>query len=1119
MSENCNHIDDVIFQRNGTDQKNRFTKILDPDSIELHDFDVEDWILFAYNFAQNINYFKVDNDQIPSGNWQDFFNHFGIASSTIPKRIDPSYKSLKESISTTLSDLESESAVTPHMTLFICFLRLLELSKDRLNGLTKKHLDFYYQEVLQISKLEPVADQVHVIFEIAKKSVDEKIEVNTSLDGGKDGFGQKRIYKTKQELIANKAQVSQLKSLYIDHDLQEIKKCPVSNSFDGKGKALVKESPYWWPFGYSSEEESYDPLDSADLGFAIASPMLALQEGDRNVSISISFKSNFNFSSSELNDDDLIKLIQVYCSGEKEWLGPFNLSKDLAFFNGTDDDTISSSISGNQLNCVFSLPSDQEAISQYNQDILGENINSNYPVVRFLIKTEEEPYKQKIHFLFRQLVKKAISNINVKVDVRGVKSLIIDSDTGQLNPQKPFYPFTTQPVKGSSFKISSPEMFSKKWKHATINIKWINTPDDFGLHYGAYKTEYISSISKQLFIDHMFLAATSKVFKSANQPESPKKDIRTEAINDDLETNFQIDTSNRIVPNNDHFKGTLSIHPETNTAGTKNNVILFQKTNGDFEMNTVAEGTGYELGKSGPIEISLNQSFYHSLFPRLYTLAMMDTNKETPIPNEPYTPFAESITLGYTAEESTDFNVLDHMAFEKNRIKLFHEAAFGQAEEHGYLKVQAKEKAILNTNATNDCWLVPDYCQGGELYIGLSDALPTQQVALLIQVLEGSENPEADSFVGRQKVEWSILCNNQWKNIENSILLNNIDNFLKSGIFKFSIPAQANQDNTVLPKGHIWIRAKIHKTFDAVCKLIDIKAQAVLAEFENNGNELSHLEKGLPAGSISKLITRVPQIKGINQPFNSFGGQPEESDDVYYRRVSERLRHKNRAITLWDYEHLVLQKYPEIYKVKCLNHTSDTSFLAPGHVLLVVVPDIINKNVFDIYEPRVSKAVLNNIQAYLNQLNSKLVNAKVINPQYEKVVVKLGVKFYQQYDENFYKGQLNEDLTKFLSPWAFDNTQDITFGTELHNSILIDYVEKLYYVDYLEELELAKLPNEIEIPEDPTSISYLNQLDFGPILKPESPKHILVSAKKHSIFTNIKNCSETSIEESETCQY
>ncbi len=361
-------------------------------------------------------------------------------------------------------------------------------------------------------------------------------------------------------------------------------------------------------------------------------------------------------------------------------------------------------------------------------------------------------------------------------------------------------------------------------------------------------------------------------------------------------------------------------------------------------------------------------------------------------------------------------------------------------------------------------------------------------------------------------------------------MANGIDNFLKSGIIKFSIPKQATNDNTLFPANTIWVKAKMHKHYDAVCKVIDVKTQVVTAQFFDNNNNLAHLDSTLPAKTISKLITRVPQIKSVEQPFNSFDGKPLESDPSYYLRVSERLRHKNRAITLWDYEHLILQEFPNVFRVKCLNHTfisgTDTSFLSPGKVTVVVIPDIVDKNVFDIYEPRVSTAALNSIESFINSKNSMLVSAKVINPDYEKVIIKLDVKFYPEYDENFYKKQLNEDLIKFLSPWAFDTSKQIIFGVELQRSVVIEYIENLYYVDFLSKLEMAiyidkKTDKEHPKPLEDTENNdkNVNLLDFQTTLSPSSPKNILVSVKNHIISTKIDTCKKITQEEPEKCQY
>ncbi|RYJ38367.1 Baseplate J-like protein [Flavobacterium anhuiense] len=1139
MSTNGSQIDNVIFKRNGVNQEERFSDALEPSNLKLHDFTIEDWLLFAYNLAKEVNFFDINNDTKPEGNWQEFFNYFGFSQENlpngiIPKRTESQYAVLKEKITKTLSTAQINQDLTPHLTLFVCFLKLLELSQNKLNLITKKHLDFFYKDILQIEKLPAKADKVNIIFELAKKVAEEKIAVNTELDAGKDPDGKKLIYKTTEEFIANKANIAYLKSVYNDVDRGEIKYSEIANSLDGKGEPLKEDSPYWFPFGYTSNEEKYPELDDAKLGFAIASELFNLKEGDRNIDITIAFDEALAFHH-PLNADDLLDNISILYSGKKGWVGGFKLSDSLDFKTAN----LSSSISSNQLKLVFQISKDNPAIVNYDQKVLGEFFSTELPIIRFLINTEDP----KGHTLFRSLVTKPITSVKVKVEVKDVKSLVLESDTGLLNAAKPFFPFTTQPEKNSSFIINYPEIFSKKWTDAYINIKWKNTPLSFVTHYAAYKNSFLETISKQSFIDAIFIKDSVKKMMNANQPEdgiAKKNNSEIKApvveINDTIEAVEETPHAPEIDPDGgivveDYFKATLSVLNKEVWNEQDKKVNLFdaddEKDNA-FESNINVKGN-YELGKSGPIRLTLNQSFLHSLFPKIYTLAIMNVEKEptTPIPNQPYTPVVESISLDYSAEETIDFAV---SAYESNRIKLFHEAPFGQQEEHSYLKQQAINNEILDPSTPITNCLVPDYCNGGEFYIGLQDAEILQQISLLFQILEGSENTKVPTFTGKQKVEWYILCDNYWKNLDKDILANGIDNFLKSGIVKFGIPKQATNDNTLFPANTIWIKAKMHKAYDAVCKVIDVKTRVVTAQFFDNNNNLAHLDSTLPAKTISKLITRVPQIKSVEQPFNSFDGKPLESDASYYLRVSERLRHKNRAITLWDYEHLILQEFPSVFRVKCLNHTfisgTETSFLSPGKVTLVVIPDIVDKNVFDIYEPRVSTATLNSIESFINSKNSMLVSAKVINPDYEKVIIKLGVKFYPEYDENFYKKQLNEDLIKFLSPWAFDTSKQIIFGVELQRSIVIEYIENLYYVDFLSTLEMAiyidkKTNKDNPQPLEDTENNEANVplLDFQTTLSPSSPKNILVSVKNHIVSTNIITCKPTTHEEPEKCRY
>ena len=581
------------------------------------------------------------------------------------------------------------------------------------------------------------------------------------------------------------------------------------------------------------------------------------------------------------------------------------------------------------------------------------------------------------------------------------------------------------------------------------------------------------------------------------------------------------DEAPKIVADHKHFTATRSVLINEVWLET-NSQELFKETSdgsGEFEctldfINNVA----IKEDAVGAVKVSLDKTFLHKMFPRLYAMSLITEGDEHKIPNEPYTPIAEELTISYNAEETIsiktqslpidkdnplhDENNAD--AFESKRIQLFHEHPFGLTEEHNYLKVTRYQQGIQSVydEEAFETHLVPKYCLGGELFIGLTNAQPEQTVSLLIQVLEGSENPLVPSFEENENVHWSVLCNNGWKDLKDNILANNTENFLSSGIIQIRLPKEASQNNTLLPENHIWLRAKIHKSYDAVCKVLDIHSQAVLAEFQDSNNELSHLAEGLAAKTIKKMMTRIPQIRSVKQPYNSFGGISKESDEDFYRRISERLRHKNRAITLWDYEHLILQKYPEIYKVKCLNHTSETSFSAAGHVTIITIPDTVNKNVFDIYEPRVSQGLLAKIERYINELNSPHVEAKVINPNYEQVFVKLEVEFFEGYDKSYYSKKLAEDITKFLSPWAFDDTKEVEFGITLHKSVLIDYMEKLEYVDYLQNVEISKGENG-----QPKNR-----------LTPSDPKSILVSAKKHDVQTLLSDCSGDKTEPEITCQ-
>ena len=135
-----------------------------------------------------------------------------------------------------------------------------------------------------------------------------------------------------------------------------------------------------------------------------------------------------------------------------------------------------------------------------------------------------------------------------------------------------------------------------------------------------------------------------------------------------------------------------------------------------------------------------------------------------------------------------------------------------------------------------------------------------------------------------------------------------------------------------------------------------------------------------------------------------------EAANAFYTRISERLRHKGRAIALWDYERLVLEAFPQIYKTRCLNHVqyepneSGTGIyreLAPGHVTVVTIPNQQFQNLRDPFRPYTSLGVLEQIANFLTKRLSCFIRLHVKNPQFEEVKVDFKVRLHEGFDESF----------------------------------------------------------------------------------------------------------------------
>lgn len=999
MQNKCSE-NTLIRQREGTTQQARYIPWLDPENIELMGFDVQDWMNFAQKFSEHVNFYKDSNYKTPQGNWKSFHDDSGV------------FQSIKTQIET-----YTDGEVTPQMGLFVCFLKLLNKSKDAFNTLTKRHLDFYYKDILQLNKQAAKEDIVYTIYELAKNTTEQLLEKDTKLDAGKDTEGNALRYTLTEELVINKAKVSHLKNTYVD-----------TNGWDASDAANPNDGSTWLPFGDANKTR-------AKKGFTIAAPSLKLTEGPRTLTITITFETlNSGFNTPNLN-----AFFSVAHTGEKDWI---TLNSNVLSFN----------ITANTLTITIALDETADGIVAYNSAVHKGNYKATTPLLRVLFK--QDVVDENSNLFYKHLQTQILKSITITTVSTYSKNLIVQNDFGKINIEKPFYPFGTVPRKNTKLKIGSEEWIGKHIKNIDVALTWKDLPNSLQTHYQHYKKNIVNlgpGVALDSYIDTKGNNSGDTLYiKTLADNTSTSNLLVTGTFGDNR---FKIVQSyieeNRAKPMSKTLTKELTNAEEAKILSQSLSKItpLFQPVDTNVFTDFFPKNKSYVPKATDDylVQLSLTDDFLHDEFSKIYTYYAIN---KLSLPNAPYVPFAERINVEVTTEEI--------LSKTSDTVNLYFEHPFGISAES------------FKDNMT----LVPNPDLGGELYIGIDNAIEDQNIQLLFQIEEGSENPDAINPNDLTQVTWYYLKNNTWEKLKpNYLLKDETDHFLKTGLVAFTVP-KAFGNTTLFENPSFWVKAKITKAFDTVSKFVNIHAQAIAAEFVNNNNTLEHLEEGLPAETISKLDSRLATIKKVQQPYSSFGGKPEESDLNFYRRISERLRHKNRAQTVWDYEHLILQKFNYLHKIKCLNHSTITRFEAPGQVLLVAVPDIKNQNVYNIYQPKLSQAKLNVIKTYINTLNTLHVDAEVISPIYEPVKIKVNVVFYKGLDANYYQKQLQKDIAKYLAPWAFDDNKSIAFGNALYESEVIYYLENLTYIDFINTFEMKhdNKTKKVIIPTDQKSI-------------------------------------------------
>ncbi|HKJ40508.1 MAG TPA: hypothetical protein VKA27_00390 [Sunxiuqinia sp.] len=917
----------------------------------------------------------------------------------------------------------------PHIGLLLAFLKLYQNVQRDMNSITKKHLDYYYLDLLQQKrkKLKPITAIVRLQL--------QKGAGNFTVNGG-DRF--EFVFEDKQQLVfeaissttVSKAEIADVKTLYksdfypfnnkFEEDGFSISVLYEADILPGAKNAVHSEAGEKELFPATLGEEkthfmsSPNEITLSDVGLLITSPALILEKGRQEISLTFKITPK-SYHDSKAAFEGLVKQEAQQEKNSSQDLEKLRQRIVSEFFNesfliyiSTGDGWKMADYSRSRINRSDSslsfdiqLNPQTEALIPFDPEIHGGNYDTEWPCIKILLNNDAQyhPYK-----ILKSIV---IEDITIDTSVSEVSNLTLSNPSGNLDSSIPFMPFGPAPVIGGYLRIRNPLILQKNLSKLKLYINWSGLPQ-IRNGFSDYYKDYPGEISNSSF--------KAVIAQSRNIPKSRKQDQQTFGL---FDSNGEfLANEKKINVNIDHFS---------------------------FNGRKIQSGNSVEEN-SNQLFIVLTDpenAFGHPVFTEIYGNAALKGSrfrkKAISLPNQPYTPVIERLEASYsnTAREI----MLRKIDDKGTDIKFVHIYPFGHVQ-------------VFPGPVKSQSFLLPQIEHKGNLFIGLKQVKPGDIVSIGFDLVPAVYIHTA---INVPNVTWEYLSNNDWFALNSLLLEDSTDGLIKSGIIKIKIPESIQLENTYLPSDKLWIRAVCNGTEELNSRIKHIFTQAISI---TSNSQLSSPTHDLNNGNkIQKISLQGKKETGqIFGPYALEMNDTVENDDSFYSRVSEQLRHKNRIVSNWDVERIVLNRFSQIEKVRAYGRNSFLDELVKGSSLQVVV--IPKNKLVDGTRGRstnVNFSTLKEIKNYVSQFVSPYVNVEVSNPVYEQLKVRCKVKFNETQRSGYLISALNSELISYLSPDIENESIEKGFDESISKTEILNFIESRPYVEFVTEFSVLQI--------------------------------------------------------------
>ncbi|MEP0264343.1 hypothetical protein [Dokdonia sp.] len=994
----------------------------------------------------------------------------------------------------------------PDTLLLRTFTNLLQIYENQLNTLSSKHLQFYYKDILKQNQEHAKADSVYICADLVEIDKEYDLPKNTLFIAGTYEDTSPILFGSEKQVSLNPATVQVIYTLYKIEDTLDKKFSDLYLAKQSEVDVVKKDEEgvieSWKTFGTSIPS----PDQKVSIGFCFASPMLFLREGKRTITIVFTLKN-------EVKETKMFTDAAFYLSTQTDWLEILTKPNDPIIVGeetpSKEENLIT--IDGRKVTVLIELKEEDPSIEAFLEN--PDGIESVWPMFRISFpKLETGQKPPEIDSLDIDVDVKGVRNFQLyndfgvletkkpfqplglspakdqsfiigsnEVFTKKVDTLDIQLNWDNLPPLPPdtpldefstYYnaynkflyqcysdiqkdcsqkpPDTSDVSDTSSFKVIG--TFLEKMRSLVKNNPDDNSDDnsvpkifnntcfhiDFQLlQYG----EWVPIIVNASSVD---------ISKPQEQTLDSDENSEVTIVAEPLSL-FQNKASKTVIEDTDESPKT-DTSLKTYSSYTSSSIADFQN-----EKNPIAqlETIPYsDSSTSGFLRMQLTAPSYGfgmSLYPKvvsaiaLYNAQQIIKYINDPenatlenVPNEPYSPTASLFIGNYTSSVSYSFST------EKNEYPLecFYYSPFCNFKvydtEDGYIGQEHPDEKALPMFQ----YLPYD----GQLLITLTDIITPAEVSFFFELA----NTNTTEQVATVEIEYKYLSTSGWKPLD--VLSDETNGFSCSGIITFNIQDDISNDTHTMPGLGVlyYLSIGVKGNLDAFPETVFLKTNGI--KLQRVDQEFSALDTKpfIQPDTILTTLNGIPAIAAIAQPFSSFGGVASETNTQMDRRISKRIKTKDRLVTSTDYFRAIQQNFTSIYYVKPVYSKKNAC------VEIYVINKVANWMNAHAFRPYVTSCKRLEIQEYLKNKTSVFTKKKVRNFEIVYIRVLADVSVEKGNEPLGIGRKINTMINIFLAPWIQSNQEQISISSYLDTAQIASFIKSQKGVLNVENVEIQK---------------------------------------------------------------